>query len=387
MKKVIIYSTPQCPWCKKTKKLLSEIGVDFTDYDVSSDKDKANEMMKKSGQNGVPVLDIDGEIVVGYNPEKIKELLSENKNEKKEYSCDVLIIGSGVSGLAAAMYSGRFDLKTIVVGDTPGGVITLTNEISNYPGFKNLTGTELADKIREHALEYGVEIFTDKITKVSGSYGNFISESSDSRFLSKTVIFATGTKARKLNVPGEDDFFGRGVHTCALCDGPFYKDKTVAVVGGSDSAAKEALLLTEYAKKVYIIYRGEKIHPEPINEKRVKENQKIEIITNTNIVEIKGEKNVSRVVLDREYNGDNELKLDGLFIEIGHIPLSYVAEQMGVLLNEKNEIKINRNSETNIEGVFAAGDVVDSAFKQAITGVAEGVTAAWSAYQLISSKG
>ena len=385
MKKVIVYSTPECPWCKKTKNLLNELGVGFEDFDVSSDKEKAKEMMKKSGQNGVPVVDVEGEIIVGYNPEKLKEVLGELKSEKKEYSCDVLIIGSGVSGLAAAMYSARFDLKTIVVGDTPGGVITLTNEVSNYPGFKQVTGIELADKIREHAKEYGVEILTDKINKVNGSFGSFISESSESVFRSKVVIFATGTKARKLNVPGEDDFFGKGVHTCALCDGPFYKDKVVAVVGGSDSAAKEALLLTEYAKKVYIIYRGKKIHPEPVNAKRISTNPKIEIIPMTNVVEIKGEKKVSKVVLDREYNGDNELEIDGLFIEIGHIPLSYVAEQMGVELNEKSEIKIDRNARTNIEGVFAAGDVVDTAFKQAITGVAEGVTAAWSAYQLISS--
>ena len=205
--------------------------------------------------------------------------------------------------------------------------------------------------------------------------------------MGKTILFATGTKWKKLpeSVKGSREFENKGVNYCAICDGPLFRNKIVGVVGGSDSAAKDAMLLSEHAKKVYIIYRGEKIHPEPINMKRVEQNKKIEIINNTNVAEVKGEQIVKSVVLDRMYKGKKELELDGIFIAIGHIVLSDLAKPLGVKLNGKGEIIIDhKTSETNIEGVYAAGDVADKPFKQAITGVAEGCTAAYSAYEYIT---
>ena len=183
---------------------------------------------------------------------------------------------------------------------------------------------------------------------------------------------------------GAEEFKSKGVHYCALCDGALYKDKVVAVIGGSDTAAKEALLLAQHAKKVYIIYRKEKIRAEPINLKLIEKNNKIEIINNTNVVEILGDKLVNKVILDKEYNGSRELTLNGIFGAIGHIPLSDLAVKLGVKINNKKEIMIDRESKTNVKGIFAAGDVVDSGFKQAITGVAEGVVAAHSAYSYIN---
>lgn len=298
---------------------------------------------------------------------------------------DTVIIGGGVAGFAAAMYAGRFQMKTLVIGDIPGGTIILTDVVENYPGFKRLTGLELADKIREHALEYGVKTVEAKAEKVKlCRQGCFIVSTGSMSYHTKTIIFATGTEWRKLGVPGEKEFANKGVHYCALCDGPFYKDKVIGVVGGSDSAAKEALLLTQYGKKVYIIYRGEEIRPEPINKKRVMENPKIEVINKTNVVEIRGDDRVRRVTIDRPYNGSSEIHLDALFVEIGHMPLSQLARDIGVETDERGEIKIDRLSRTNVPGIFAAGDVVDTRFKQAITGVAEGVTAAFSAYHYVN---
>jgi len=297
-----------------------------------------------------------------------------------EKTYDVIIIGGGVSGFAAAMYAGRFELKTLVIGDTLGGVIITTNEVANYPGFKMVTGIELADKIREHALEYKVDVDTAFTTKCEKTKEGFKVSTSEKSYLGKTVILATGTKWRKLKVPGEEDFANKGVHYCALCDGAFYKDKVVALVGGSDSAAKDALVLTQYAKKVFIIYRGKQIHPEPINLRRVEQNKKIEMINETNVKEIKGEKFVNKLILDKPYKGSEEFAVDAVFIAIGHEPLNELAKQLGVKLNGKGEIIIDRNAKTNLPGVYAAGDVVDTAFKQAITGVAEGVTASFNAY-------
>lgn len=304
---------------------------------------------------------------------------------------DFLVLGAGGTGLASAMYAARLGLKTLVLGATygselpVGGVITTTNVVENYPGFTKISGHELAKKLEEHARSYDlVAIKNEKAAEIKKQKDSFIVKTNKAKYQTKTLLFATGTKHKKLDVPGAKEFEGKGISYCALCDGPLYKDKTVGVIGGSDSAIKEALLLAEYAKKVYIIYRGEKIHPELINMKRIEKNKKIEIINNTNVVEIKGDKKLTSVILDKE---SKELKLDGLFVAIGHIILSELAKLFGVKLNEKEEIIINhKTAETNISGIFAAGDVSDKSFKQLITGVADGCTAAYSAYEYIKKQ-
>ena len=304
---------------------------------------------------------------------------------------DVIIIGGGVTAFAAAMYTGRLGMKTLVIGETFGGTIILTDRVENYPGFSRLTGQELADNLKNHALDYKefVEMKEKRVTKIEQRQNDnecFSVWMNEEKVQGKSIIFATGTKWRELKVSGHDEYKNNGVHYCALCDGFFYKGKTVAIVGGSDSAAKEALVLAEHAEKVYMIYRGEKIRPEPVNAKRVENQSKIEIIYKTNITEIKGDdKFVTHVILDNQYNNSNELKLDGVFVAIGHIALSDLARDIGVELNDKGEIKINRKSETNINGFFAAGDVVDTHFKQAIIGVGEGVMAAYNAYEYVNS--
>lgn len=301
---------------------------------------------------------------------------------------DTIVIGAGVTGFASAMYAGRLGLKTLVIGEIPGGTIINTNIVENYPGFKKLTGQELADKLKEHALDYKefVSVEEKRVSKIEKKPDRFIVKAGENSYESKTIIYATGSKWRELQVPGHDEFKNKGVHYCALCDAFFYRNKTVCVVGGSDAAAKDALVLSEHAKKVYIIYRKEEIRAEPVNKKRVSEKSNMEIINNTNVVEIGGteQAGVTHVILDKEYKGNKKLDLDGVFIAIGHLPLSDLAKDIGVELNAKNEIKINRKSETNVPGFFAAGDVVDTHFKQAITGVAEGVLAAYSVYEFVS---
>ncbi|MFW9960919.1 MAG: NAD(P)/FAD-dependent oxidoreductase [Candidatus Thorarchaeota archaeon] len=298
---------------------------------------------------------------------------------------DLVIIGSGVTGYGAAMYAARLDLSVVVIGNVDGGTITLTDDVANYPGYIQLTGKELADKIKEHALDYPIFTETGTVVDIFRDKQNFFYIITENKsFLAKSIIIATGMKERELEVPGHDELKNRGVSYCALCDAPLYKDKVVAVVGGSDSAAKEALLLAKYCPKVYIIYRREKIRPEPINAARIERESKIEVITNTNVTEILGKGKVTGVKLDRPHNGSDILSLDGVFIAIGGIPYSELAAKLGVNINEKGEIKIDRTSKTNVKGVYAAGDVVDSEFKQAITGVAEGVNAAYQAYKYVN---
>lgn len=299
---------------------------------------------------------------------------------------DTIIVGGGCTGLGTAMYTGRLNMKTLLLAESIGGTITLTDNVENYPGFKRLTGEELAKKLEEHARDYPIDIIEEKVINIAKHKKDacFEVQTSKRSFRSKTVIFATGAKHRELTVPGAKEFENKGVHYCALCDGALYKGKVMCVVGGSDSAAKEALVLSEYAKKVYMVYRGEKIRPEPVNGERIKQKKNIEVITQTNVVQVKGDKAVNKVILDKSYNGNKELEVSAVFVAIGMIPLSDLAKNMGVKVNDKNEIMINRKSETNIEGFYAAGDVVDTEFKQAITGVSEGVTAAYHAFEYIS---
>jgi len=321
----------------------------------------------------------------------MKEKSKKESKGKDSKDYDFIVIGAGGTGLAAGMYAARLNLKTLVLGHSHGselpvgGVITTTNIVENYPGFIKLSGPEIAQKIEEHTRSYNlVTIKEEKAEKIEKTKDGFKVKSPETVYNTKTILFATGTKWKKLDVPGSKEFENKGVAYCALCDGPLFKNKIVGLVGGSDSAAKDALVLAEHAKEVYIIYRGEKIRPEPINMERVMANKKIEIIKNTNVMEIKGSKFLEKVILDKPYKGSKELELQGLFIAIGHIVLSDLAKELGVKTNEKNEIVTDKKAQTNVAGVYAAGDVADTPFKQLITGVAEGCIAAYSAYGYIT---
>ena len=300
---------------------------------------------------------------------------------------DVIIIGGGPAGLSAAMYAARLKLNVLLIAGLRGGTVVNTNDITNWPGIKKIDGINLAKQLEEHAREYGVEIKDSVAAKAQKTSDGFLVETATGeQFKAKSLIIATGTDVRKLGAKGESEFTNRGVHYCALCDGFFYTDKVVAVIGGSDSAVKEALILTQWAKKVYIIYRKDKLRAEPANLERLRANDKIEVITNTNVIEIKGDENgVSSVLLDRPYKNSNELPVNGVFVEIGRIPNSDLARQLSIKTNESGEIVTDKEARTNVEGVFAAGDVTNSSFKQAITAAAEGVIAAHSAYEYVNS--
>jgi len=317
--------------------------------------------------------------------------MKREKIAKNDEEYDLIVVGAGITGMAATMYAARLELKTLCLGKSSnsempiGGIITTADVIENYPGFVHITGEELANKIKVHALSYPIaSIRAEGVESVKKQKDFFLIKTSEHEYKGKTILFATGTKWRRLECKGSKEFENKGISYCALCDAPLYKNKIVGLVGGSDSAAKDALILSEHAKKVYIIYRREQIHPEPVNMKKIEEKKNIEIINNANILEVRGDKRVKSIILDRKYNGNNEIALDGIFVAIGHLAISNLAKEIGVKLNEKDEIVIDhKTSKTNIEGVYAAGDVVDKPFKQAITGVAEGCTAAYSAFEYL----
>lgn len=296
---------------------------------------------------------------------------------------DFIIIGGGCSGLSAAMYGTRLGLKTLTFAEMPGGLITTTHLVENWPGEKSISGPDLAMKLYEHALASGAEIKNEIIEKVEklGDLHFKVTSSSGNEYEGKTLLIATGTKHRRLNIPGERELENKGVSFCALCDGAFYKDKIVSIVGGGDSAAKEALFLAEHAKKVYLIVRKNFLRAEPINAKRLEAQEKIEVLYEHELEEIIGNDKVEKV----KFKNGEEMAMDGVFLAIGHIAQTELAKQLDVELNDHGEIKINRRAETSVKGVFAAGDCCDTEFKQAITGSAEAVTASYYAYHLASS--
>lgn len=303
---------------------------------------------------------------------------------------DVVIIGTGVSGLSAGMYCGRFNLKTLVIGAMPGGIITTTHLVENYPGIPSITGADMGQVFIEHAQKFGAQIKYEQVMDVAHCPlppgGNkcpaFKVKTGSGEYIGKTLIFATGTEYRKLGVPGEKELSGKGVSYCALCDAAFFKNKTVSLVGGGDSSAIEALILEEQCKKVYMVVRKDVLRAEPVNYNKVMNSKKIEVRFKTEIAEIRGKDKVESVVL-KSGGRQEEMPMEGVFIAIGHIPLSGLAEKLGVALTDHKEIKINRHSETNVPGIFAAGDVCDTSFKQAITGASEAVTASYFAYQYL----
>jgi thioredoxin reductase (NADPH) len=304
---------------------------------------------------------------------------------------DIIVVGAGVAGLSAAMYSARLGMRCLVLGssfgsETPiGGTVTTTKVIENWPGDVRINGMDLAEKIKKHAESYElVSIKEERVLQVKKKKEGFLVKSSKEEYLGKTVLFATGTVYKKLNVPGAKEFENKGVFYCALCDAPLFKNKNVAVVGGADSGVKGALLLSEYAKKVYVIEALEKISPEKTNGDRILANKKIEIVTGTKVTKIDGKGVVQFIEIDKPYKKETKLEVDGVLIAIGRETLSGLAKILGVELNGSGEIVINHKTcETNVGGVYAAGDVVDGSFKQAITGSAEGCTAAYSASEYV----
>ena len=302
---------------------------------------------------------------------------------------DVVVAGQGAAAFAAGMYSARYQVSTIVIGDTFGGETAIGGLIENYPGYPEIDGFDLMMKFREGVERYGVPIVDDKVLSVSKRGEAFeVGTEGGLTYLAASVIIAVGRERRTLGLEHEEEWTGRGVSYCAVCDAPLHRGNVVAVVGGGDSAVKGATLLSKYAEKVYIIYRREAFtRPEPVNLHHLDAAENVEKVFSTNVVELKGVDGLDSIVLDREYNGTRELDVHGLFIEAGADPRVDLAKQLGVNLNDIEEIIVDKMGRTNVGGVMAAGDVTDASgdLKQTITAASQGALAATAAYEWASA--
>jgi|TARA_B110000881_G_C18552445_1_gene504917 thioredoxin reductase (NADPH) len=304
----------------------------------------------------------------------------------------VLIIGSGPAGYTAAIYAARAMLKpTIVQGLQPGGQLTITTEVENYPGFGDvIQGPWLMEQMEQQAKNVGTNIVNDMITKVDFSSKPFTAESeSGTTYTADTVIISTGAQSRWLGLPSEQKFQGYGVSACATCDGFFFKEKEVAVIGGGNSAVEEALFLTNFASKVYLVHRRDALRSEKILQERLFKNKKISIIWNSELAEITGEENptnVTGIKLKSTIDGSmTDLKVDGVFIAIGHDPATQIFKSQINMDDEGYIITEPDSTLTNINGVYAAGDVRDKTYRQAVTAAGMGCMAALEAEKYISS--
>lgn len=301
---------------------------------------------------------------------------------------DIAIIGSGPAGYSASIYASRYNLSNVVFGKLPGGTMSEAHKICNYPGFEEITGYELSEKMFNHAKSLNADMQAKSVTDIKKE-GDIFTIFTDTRdiFKSKTVILATGTKRRKLAIPGEDKYLGKGVSYCATCDSNFFKNKVVAVVGGSNAATTAALLLSEVAEKVYIIYRKEALRGDQKWVDAVKENKKIEVLFSTLVIGLEGEGKLEKIKINKEYKGKSELDIDGLFIEIGAEPNMDLPLKLGLETDEEGYIKVKEDQSTNIKGIWAAGDMTTGSnkFQQVVTAVSEGGIAANSAYKYIMS--
>lgn len=292
---------------------------------------------------------------------------------------ELIIIGSGPAGLTAAIYTARAGLKPIVFGGLEfGGQLMGTTVIENFPGFpEGIEGPVLMQNMMQQAQKFGTTIEFNDVEKVdfSGKIKKVIANGKE--YQAKAIIVATGAKSRRLNIESERKYWGKGVSVCATCDGAFYKEKVVAMVGGGDSAIEEAQFLTRFAKKVFLINRSEKLRASRIMQDKIKANPKVEILWNTEIKEILGDGTVVNGLrlLNNKENKDQDIKLDGVFLAIGHIPSTELFK--GVLeLDSEGYIVVKEKSKTSIEGVFVAGDVKDRSYRQAITAAGMGCMAA-----------
>lgn len=301
---------------------------------------------------------------------------------------DCIIVGGGVAGLSAAIYTRRYNLATtLFIGPNPGGATATASIIENYPGIKRIDGFQLYQTMLEQAKSLGAKIVPETVKSIHKTTCFSLDTEKRYNYQAKSIILANGTSRRHLKLAREDILTGKGVSYCATCDAPLYKDKVVAVVGGGDASLKGVLIAAQFARHVYFITREAEFTGEPINTAKVTQLANITHIPQTTVTELIGSDTLIGIKLSQAFQGSAILNLDGLFIEIGADPDVHLAKSLGVKTDTSNHIDVNKLMQTNIEGIFAAGDITNGAgdFWQDIVAAAQGATAATSAFRYVSN--
>jgi thioredoxin reductase (NADPH) len=378
---ITVYGAPWCPDCRRSKQFLGEQRIPYNWVDIDEDEEGRKRVQAvNDGKQIIPTIVFqDGSILVEPSNAELAAKLGISPKAKREFY-DLIVIGGGPAGLSAALYAAREGIETLIIERSGvGGQAGTTERIDNYPGFaQGIGGAELADAMREHAERFDVEILAAQtVTSIEaqGDYKMISTESGDS-YCSRSLLLTPGATYRRLNVPGEEDLIGAGIHFCATCDGPFYKGQELVVVGGGNSGVEEGLFLTKFATKVTILEVGERLKASQILQEKAASHPQIEVRLNTTVVEFKGDRKLSSVVIKNTATGETEEITPGaVFVFIGLLPNTAFVKD-SVDLDQWGSISTSPTMETSLEGVFAAGDARSGSTKQVASAVGEGATAA-----------
>lgn len=378
---VKVYTTESCPYCRMVQAFLQKHGVEYTIVDVGKEREAAREMVRISGQRGVPVTVFGDEVIVGFDAKKLRELFG---TPVADEIYDAVIVGAGPAGLTAAVYCARKLMKTIVVSEDIGGQAAWSWAIENYMGFRMITGEDLIGKFEDQVRGFDVGLELDRVRGIQKE-GDLFFVRASSTYRCRTVILATGKQPRTLGLPGEDRLIGRGISVCSTCDGPLFRDRPIAIVGGGNAAIQTAVEMTEIASSVALIVRSA-LRCDEIYIRRAEEAG-VRVFPNHEVVELHGDTALAGVtVRDRETGRETALDVEGLFLEIGRIPNTGFLGDL-VAQNEQHEILVDENNHTNVDGIFAAGDATCIKGKQIIIAAGEGAKAALEAHEYLIKKG
>jgi len=386
-----MYSMEWCPYCAKAKALLAAKGIEYDEIDVTDDEDAAREMIERTGQRGVPQLIVDGRWVGGYDDlaylnatGALDQMFGIETTVDLERVWDVAVVGGGPAGLTAALYAARKNLSTILVTLDLGGQVGVTHLVTNYPGLPVIEGPELVRLMFEQAYMYGLErLIGERVSSIRvDGRAKVLDLQSGKEVKARAVIVASGAQKRHLEIPGEAEFSGRGVVYCSTCDGPFYREKTIAIVGGGNSALEAAIEMSGIAKKVYVVSRKEWTGDEVLQDK-AGSAQGVKKLVGYEPAEILGHEVVEQLVLRALKNGKSRtLKVDGVFIEVGLSPNSDLMLDLA-RTNRRGEVVVDETGDTGVRGVFAAGDVTAGDDKQIVIAAGEGAKAALAAFEYL----
>lgn len=307
--------------------------------------------------------------------------------ETKEYK--LVIIGAGPAGLTASIYASRFKIPHLIISPMIGGAGAEAHLVENWPGEKQIKGSILMDKMWDHAKSYEPDFWQAEADKINKTETGFeVVTSSGNIAKTNSIIFCGGTQHRRLSIPGEEELLGRGVSYCATCDGAFFKEKRVAVIGGGNSALMACVELDQHAKEIYLVYRSPELKGEPVWADRIFANKKVACIPNTNVIKISGENKVEKIELDQDFNNSKEIPVDGVFVEIGVVPLCDLLKDVNADLDHNGNVKIDEKGATSVEGIYAAGDATNGSggLRQIVTATAEGAVAARGVFTYLKEK-
>jgi thioredoxin reductase (NADPH) len=401
MPDITMYTKSWCPYCDRAKRLLAEKGQRWTEIDVEDDPARRDEMVRRSGRTTVPQIWIGEQHVGGFDDlaaleraGQLDPLLSGGPARRAGAASHervrLVIVGSGPAGYTAAIYAARAELAPVVLAGLQfGGQLMLTTDVENYPGFPEaVSGPEMMERFQRQAERFGARIHFEDATRVDLSQRPFLVETAERSLLTDALVVATGASAKWLGLPSETRLTNKGVSACATCDGALYRGKAMAVVGGGDTAMEEALFLTRFATKVTVIHRRGELRASKIMQERAKKNEKIDFLWHSAVEEVLGDDFVTGLrVRNLQTGAVSELPVEALFVAIGHQPNTELFRGQ-LELDDVGYMKVEPGgTRTGIEGVFAAGDVMDATYRQAVTAAGTGCMAAIDAERWLAAQG